>query len=173
MTFHFMTGLWLEDMGLEITESIVDHRHRRRMPRRRAAPALREGLSDADRSRPALADRRHASISTRRACSTAFCACPTAATIRAWGSVMIPICVVSDGDGPTALLDRRATTATNMKGRSPCSTSRAARPPTRVTGRVIIVPAHELSGLPGRRRAPRRSTRAISTAAFPAARTAR
>ena len=23
MTFHFMTGLWLEDMGLEITESIA------------------------------------------------------------------------------------------------------------------------------------------------------
>jgi ectoine hydrolase len=23
MTFHFMTGLWLETMGLEITESIV------------------------------------------------------------------------------------------------------------------------------------------------------
>jgi len=23
MTFHFMTGLWLEDMGFEITESIV------------------------------------------------------------------------------------------------------------------------------------------------------
>ena len=23
MTFHFMTGLWLENMGLEITESIV------------------------------------------------------------------------------------------------------------------------------------------------------
>ena len=23
MTFHFMTGLWMEDWGLEITESIV------------------------------------------------------------------------------------------------------------------------------------------------------
>ena len=23
MTFHFMTGLWLDDMGLEITESIL------------------------------------------------------------------------------------------------------------------------------------------------------
>ena len=23
MTFHFMTGLWLEDLGFEITESIV------------------------------------------------------------------------------------------------------------------------------------------------------
>jgi ectoine hydrolase len=23
MTFHFMTGLWLEDWGLEITESIA------------------------------------------------------------------------------------------------------------------------------------------------------
>jgi ectoine hydrolase len=23
MTFHFMTGLWLETMGLEITESIL------------------------------------------------------------------------------------------------------------------------------------------------------
>jgi len=23
MTFHFMTGLWLDDWGLEITESIV------------------------------------------------------------------------------------------------------------------------------------------------------
>jgi ectoine hydrolase len=23
MTFHFMTGLWLDDMGLEITESIA------------------------------------------------------------------------------------------------------------------------------------------------------
>ncbi len=23
MTFHFMTGLWLEDMGLEITESLL------------------------------------------------------------------------------------------------------------------------------------------------------
>ena len=23
MTFHFMSGLWLEDYGLEITESIV------------------------------------------------------------------------------------------------------------------------------------------------------
>ena len=27
MTFHFMTGLWLEDWGLEITESIVIGRH--------------------------------------------------------------------------------------------------------------------------------------------------
>lgn len=23
MTFHFMTGLWLEDWGMEITESII------------------------------------------------------------------------------------------------------------------------------------------------------
>jgi ectoine hydrolase len=23
MTFHFMTGLWMEDWGLEITETIV------------------------------------------------------------------------------------------------------------------------------------------------------
>ena len=52
MTFHFMTGLWLETMGLEITESIVITEHRRRMPGRRAAQAVREGMTAGRPGRP-------------------------------------------------------------------------------------------------------------------------
>ena len=78
MTFHFMTGLWLEDMGLRDHREHPDHRDRRRVPRERAAQAVREGLTHA--ALPALADHRRPSTSTPTARSTASCACPTAAT---------------------------------------------------------------------------------------------
>ena len=52
MTFHFMTGLWLETMGLEITEVDPDHRNRRRVPGQCAAQAVREGLRPMSLLRP-------------------------------------------------------------------------------------------------------------------------
>ena len=64
MTFHFMTGLWLETMGLEITEMHPDHRDRRRVPGQRAAQAVRQGLSADDEHDCALAD--HADRRFRR-----------------------------------------------------------------------------------------------------------
>ena len=39
MAFHFMTGLWLETMGLEITEFDPHHRDRGGVPRQCTAPA--------------------------------------------------------------------------------------------------------------------------------------
>jgi hypothetical protein len=46
MTFHFMPGLWMEDWGLEITESIlIREAGPGRMPLRPPPQALREGLS--------------------------------------------------------------------------------------------------------------------------------
>ena len=77
MTFHFMTGLWLETMGLEITEIDPDHRDRRRMPRQRPPQADRRS-TDMTACRPRRSPRR--STSTPPARSTASCACPTAAT---------------------------------------------------------------------------------------------
>lgn len=58
----------------------------------------------------------------------------------AWGSVMIPICVVSNGDGPTALLTG-ANHGDEYEG--PAALFELARmlDPAEVNGRVIIVPA--------------------------------
>ena len=44
------------------------------------------------------------STSRPTACSTDSCACRGAATNSAWGNLMIPIAVIRNGDGPTALL---------------------------------------------------------------------
>lgn len=58
----------------------------------------------------------------------------------AWGSVMIPICVVRNGDGPTALLSG-ANHGDEYEG--PLALYELARTlkPTQVSGTVIIVPA--------------------------------
>lgn len=58
----------------------------------------------------------------------------------AWGSVMIPICVVRNGDGPTALLTG-ANHGDEYEG--PLALYELARTlkPTQVSGTVIIVPA--------------------------------
>lgn len=58
----------------------------------------------------------------------------------AWGSVMIPICVVANGEGPTALLTG-ANHGDEYEG--PAALFELARTldPTRISGRVIIVPA--------------------------------
>ncbi len=58
----------------------------------------------------------------------------------AWGSVMIPICVVANGDGPTALLTG-ANHGDEYEG--PAALFELARTldPATITGRVIIVPA--------------------------------
>ena len=103
MTFHFMTGLWLETMGLEITEIDPDHRDRRRMPGQCAAQAVRQGLRPHDRSCARRRSRRP-STSTRDGVQHGFLRLPYSRDDSAWGSVMIPIAVIRNGKGPTALL---------------------------------------------------------------------
>ena len=58
----------------------------------------------------------------------------------AWGSIMIPVCVIAQGDGPTALLTG-ANHGDEYEG--PAALYELARTlhPGQVTGRVIIVPA--------------------------------
>ena len=75
MTFHFMTGLWLETMGLEITESILITET--------GVECLAERPPQAHRHRhdpAALADHPHDRPRRPRRAATASCACPTAAT---------------------------------------------------------------------------------------------
>jgi ectoine hydrolase len=80
MTFHFMTGLWLEDMGLEITESIlITETGVECLPTCRASCSSRiEPMMSLACARRRSARR---SISRPRASSTVSCGCPIAATI--------------------------------------------------------------------------------------------
>lgn len=58
----------------------------------------------------------------------------------AWGSVMIPICVVANGDGPTALLTG-ANHGDEYEGPAALFELAQTLDPTQVKGRIIIVPA--------------------------------
>ncbi|MGB3314301.1 MAG: N(2)-acetyl-L-2,4-diaminobutanoate deacetylase DoeB [Albidovulum sp.] len=58
----------------------------------------------------------------------------------AWGSVMIPITVIRNGDGPTALLTG-ANHGDEYEGPVALMDLAATLDPTAITGRVIIVPA--------------------------------
>ena len=99
MTFHFMTGLWLETMGLEITESILitdtGVECLANVPRQ--APGDRLTLPPVARHRPP-------STSRAPGVQHGFLRLPYSRDDSAWGSVMIPIAVVRGGTGPTALL---------------------------------------------------------------------
>ena len=64
----------------------------------------------------------------------------------AWGSVMIPITVVKNGEGPTALLTG-ANHGDEYEGPIALFDLARSLKPEDVTGRVIIVPGDELSGL--------------------------
>ena len=115
---------------------------------------------------------RRRSISRPTASSTAILRLPYSRDDSAWGSVMIPITVIRNGAGPTALL-----TGGNHgdEYEGPIALFELART---LSARGRDRPRHhragdELSGLAWPARAPRRSTRATSIAAFPAGRTAR
>jgi N2-acetyl-L-2,4-diaminobutanoate deacetylase len=58
----------------------------------------------------------------------------------AWGSVMIPICVIRNGDGPTALLTG-ANHGDEYEGPIALQDLAYSLEPSDITGRVIIVPA--------------------------------
>lgn len=58
----------------------------------------------------------------------------------AWGSVMIPICVIANGDGPTALLTG-ANHGDEYEGPAALFELAHTLDPAQVSGRVIIVPA--------------------------------
>ena len=167
MTFHFMTGLWLETMGLEITESIVITEIRRRMPLERSPKIVREAMNGlSPEPRPSSI------MSTvdfeRDGVQHGHLRLPWSRDNSAWGSMMIPIAVVKRGDGPTALLTG-ASHGDEYEG--PIALFDLARTlrAEDVRGRVIIVPAMNYPAF-APPRAPRRSTRAISTGSSPAGR---
>ena len=58
----------------------------------------------------------------------------------AWGSVMIPICVIRNGEGPTALLTG-ANHGDEYEGPIALQDLAHRLEPSDITGRVIIVPA--------------------------------
>ncbi|WP_425623894.1 N(2)-acetyl-L-2,4-diaminobutanoate deacetylase DoeB [Agrobacterium radiobacter] len=58
----------------------------------------------------------------------------------AWGSVMIPICVIANGEGPTALLTG-ANHGDEYEGPAALFELAHKLDPEKVTGRIIIVPA--------------------------------
>jgi ectoine utilization protein EutE len=58
----------------------------------------------------------------------------------AWGSVMIPICVIANGDGPTALLTG-ANHGDEYEGPAALFELAQTLDPSQVQGRVVIVPA--------------------------------
>jgi N-alpha-acetyl-L-2,4-diaminobutyrate deacetylase len=58
----------------------------------------------------------------------------------AWGSVMIPICVIANGEGPTALLTG-ANHGDEYEGPAALFELAQALKPSEVNGRIIIVPA--------------------------------
>jgi N-alpha-acetyl-L-2,4-diaminobutyrate deacetylase len=58
----------------------------------------------------------------------------------AWGSIMIPICIVRNGEGPTALLTG-ANHGDEYEGPVALQDLAYNLDPTQITGRVIIVPA--------------------------------
>nr|CAD6425590.1 N-alpha-acetyl diaminobutyric acid deacetylase DoeB [Rhizobium sp. Q54] len=58
----------------------------------------------------------------------------------AWGSVMIPICVIANGEGPTALLTG-ANHGDEYEGPAALFELAQTLDPSQVSGRVIIVPA--------------------------------
>ena len=84
----------------------------------------------------------------------------------AWGSVMIPITVIKNGVGPTALLTG-ANHGDEYEGPIALMELAVTLKPEDIEGRVIIVPAMKLSGVPGRHPAPRRSTGANMNRSFP------
>ena len=139
MTFHFMTGLWLETMGLEITESILDHRDRGRMPRRRPPQADRDRLTMTLPPSPVTPTIDLDAPGAQHG----FLRLPYSRDDSAWGSVMIPIAVLRGGDGPTALL-----TGGNHgdEYEGPIALFDLARTldPADLAGAVIIVPALNL-----------------------------
>ena len=58
----------------------------------------------------------------------------------AWGSIMIPVCVVCNGDGPTALLTG-ANHGDEYEGPIALQNLAHSLDPADITGRVIIIPA--------------------------------
>lgn len=72
----------------------------------------------------------------------------------AWGSVMIPICVIRNGDGPTALLTG-ANHGDEYEGPIALQELSYSLEPADITGRVIIVPAFNFPAfLAGKRVSP-------------------
>ncbi len=119
-----------------------EHRHRRRrsgMPRQRAAQAGREGLipmsptaAPANPIVPTVPfdeDGKH----------HGFLRLPYSRDDSAWGSVMIPITVVRNGDGPTALLTG-ANHGDEYEGPVALQALTRDIDPKDIRGRVIIVP---------------------------------
>ena len=149
MTFHFMTGLWLETMGLEITESDPHHRDRRRMPRQRAAPALREAT---ERMTPTCAPSPITPTVDLDADGVqhGFLRLPYSRDDSAWGSVMIPIAVIRERRRARRRSSPAATTATSTRARSRSSTSPARLDPAERHRPRHHRAGHELPGLPRR-----------------------
>ncbi len=100
------------------------------------------------------------STSSATACSTDSCACPGAATNSAWGNLMIPIAVVRNGEGPTALLTG-ANHGDEYEGPiALIDLARTLSTPTSCQRPRHHRAVHELSGVPRRDAASRRSTAA-------------
>ncbi len=103
LTFHFMTGLWQDDGGLEITESMV-------VGETGAEPLSNypRPLLGKDGERGARRDVRQPDYCVRRLRRRRHPARPPQAAHchdgSAWGAIMIPVTVIKNGEDPTALL---------------------------------------------------------------------
>ncbi len=100
MTFHFMPGLWLDDWGLEITESILitdtGVETFCNTPRK---PFVKEIKRYARVTDPADGGSFNADGEQH-----GFLNCRIRRDDSAWGAVMIPVTVIRRGEGPTVLL---------------------------------------------------------------------
>ena len=98
MTLHFMPALWLDDGGLEITESIVitesGYESLANVEQRLAGEIiwLNPISTNIDFERDGL--------------QHGFLKIPHSRNDSAWGSIMLPISYAKNGDGPAAIPDR-------------------------------------------------------------------
>ena len=149
MTFHFMTGLWMEDWGFEITESI------------RITDGEPECLADV----PAQTVCRGVSLMqpspivptiplNQDGVHHGFLRLPYSRDDSAWGSIMIPITVIQNGTGPTALLTG-GNHGDEYEGPVVLQELASTLRPEDLMGRVIIVPTMNFPAFQeGRRTSP-------------------
>ena len=106
--------------------------------------AIRENMTDASSITPTIP-------LDRRGASHGFLRLPYSRDDSAWGSVMIPISVISGGQGPTALLTG-GNHGDEYEGPIALQELAATLDPAQLSGRVIIVPMMNLPAFAAGRR---------------------
>ncbi|CAH2935372.1 MAG: N-alpha-acetyl-L-2,4-diaminobutyrate deacetylase [uncultured Paraburkholderia sp.] len=133
MTFHFMPGLWLDDWGLDYRKH-PDHGERRRDLLQHPAQAVREGVVHMRASPIQPTVDFHTDGEQH-----GFLKLPHSHDASAWGAVMIPVTVIRNGDGPTALLTG-GNHGDEYEGPIALSKLASTLKAEDVKGRVIVVP---------------------------------